>query len=81
MLDDDAAAFERTYMAEGVLLATVTDPRTKTLDFPSDEDKEHAKTALDPRVKNRPAGGAEGRCCRRCQQCLCFLGRFYVARD
>ena len=33
VLDDDAAAFETTYMAEGVLLAAVTDPRTKTLEL------------------------------------------------
>ena len=33
VLDDDAAASETTYMAEGVLLAAVTDPRTKTLEL------------------------------------------------
>ena len=53
VLDDDEAEFETTYMVEGVLLAAVVDPRTKTLDLLSEEDKERAKTALDRRMKGR----------------------------
>ena len=47
--------------------------------FYQSEDEEHAKTALDRRVKDRSAKEAHGRCCRRCQQCLCFLGHSYIA--
>lgn len=41
------------YMAEGVLLAEIVDPHTKTLQLLSDEDKERTKAALDRRMEDQ----------------------------
>ena len=53
VIDEDQTTFDQTYMAEGVLLAAVVDPRTKTLEGLSHEHRERARAALDRRIKAR----------------------------
>lgn len=53
VLDDEAAELQTEYMAEGVLLAAIVDPRAKVLHLLSHKDKERAKAALKRHVKDR----------------------------